>query len=838
MLFYYYLHTMRLLTALTLSLLFLHATAQKKPAFVSGRVVDENERPLANVSVIVLGKRSGVATNDSGYFKITVTADKALAIVFSYTGYTETQLNFFLSENEEEKKVIRLEKNPQSLDTVTVASADNQQRDVGITKLNAVSATTLPTTTGGVEGLIKILVGSNNELTNQYSVRGGNYDENLIYINDFEIFRPYLVRSGQQEGLSFINPELTKNITFYNGGFQAKYGDKMSSVLDIQYKDPKQFAGSIDIGLLEQGFHIEGTSKKHRLTYLLGARNRSTKDLLSSQETQGIYVPSSSDIQAFLTYQLAEKWRLELLGTLSSTKFLFIPQSVEKTSSVVSPFFSSNIGLDILFDGQEKDGYQTNFIGLTAINEPSTKLKLKFLLSHYQDIETENFDIAGTYLFGERDFDKGSSTYGQIVNPLGAGYYQNYGRNALNIGVWNITHKGSYETGIHLIQWGVTMEQTNIKDKLYEFEFQDSAGYSIPQNGNNLSSFINSTADLSIQKYSGFLQDNINLTKEKQNVILQVGARYNYNSLNHEFLVSPRAQLSLKTKKNIIYKLAAGIYDQPPFYRELRRPDGTVNPDVKAQKSYQLVAGMEYDFNYGDRPFRLTTEAYYKRLWDVNPYDIDNLRIQYFGENDAKAYAVGAEARLYGELVKDAESWISLGIGSTKEKIDNDFYYRYENAAGQFITSQSSDKVIADSAKETIGWIRRPTDRLITLGMYLQDYLSTNKNIRVHLNMIYGSNMPYSIPNVPQLRDALTIDPYIRVDIGFSALLLGEESKRRSHSPFKPFKTIWASLEVFNLLDRANTISYQLIKDFANNTYAIPNRLTPRLLNLKLIARF
>jgi hypothetical protein len=829
---------MRSLAALVLSLLFLHATAQKKSAFVSGHVVDENERPMANVSVVILGKMSGVATNDSGYFKIKVAAEKELSLTFSYTGYAETKINFYLSENEEEKKEIRLEKSMHVLDTVTIASTDNQQRDVGITKLSALTATTLPTTTGGVEGLIKILVGSNNELTSQYSVRGGNYDENLIYINDFEIFRPYLVRSGQQEGLSFINPELTKNISFYNGGFQAKYGDKMSSVLDIQYKEPKQFGGSIDLGLLEQGFHVEGTSKKHKLTYILGARNRSNKSLLSSQETQGVYSPTSSDIQGFITYQLAEKWQLELLGDFSSTKFLFVPESVQKTTSVVSPFFSSNIGLDILFEGHENDGYQTNFVGFTAINRPTKKIQLKWMLSHYQDIETENFDIAGTYLFGERDFDQGSSTFGQIINPLGAGYYQNYGRNALNIGVWNITHKGSYDAGIHLIQWGITTEQTNIKDKLYEWEFQDSAGYSIPQNGNNLSSFTNSSANLSIQKYSGFLQDNINLTHSKKDVILQVGARYNYNSLNHEFLVSPRTQLSLKTKKNIVYKLAAGIYDQPPFYRELRKPDGTINPNVKAQKSYQLVAGLEYDFKNGERPFRITTEAYYKRLWDVNPYDIDNLRIQYFGENNAKAYAVGVETRLYGELVKDAESWISLGIGSTKEKIDNDIYYQYENAAGQIITDQSPDKVVADSVKHTIGWIRRPSDRLITLGMYLQDYLSTNKNIRVHLNMIYGSNMPYSIPNIPQLRDALTIDPYIRVDIGFSALLLGEESKRRSHSPFRPFKNIWASFEIFNLLDRANTISYQLIKDFANNTYAIPNRLTPRLFNLKLIARF
>jgi hypothetical protein len=281
------------------------------------------------------------------------------------------------------------------------------------------------------------------------------------------------------------------------------------------------------------------------------------------------------------------------------------------------------------------------------------------------------------------------------------------------------------------------------------------------------------------------------------------------------------------------------MYHQPPFYRELRRYDGTLNTEIKAQRSSQIVAGMDYSFKgLGNRPFRLTTEAYYKQMTSVVPYDIDNVKIRYLGENNARAYATGLEFRLFGELVKDAESWLSIGFMRTRENLDNDFYYQYKNAAGEVINANTQDQVVADSVQTFVDWLRRPSDRLITVGLYLEDYLATNKNFKVHFNMIYGSNMPYNIPNSVRYRNGLIVDPYIRVDVGFSALLLSEKSARRSHNPFRGLDNIWASVEVFNLIDRANTISYQIIKDFANNSFAIPNRLTPRLLNVKLLARF
>ncbi|MGF2412341.1 MAG: TonB-dependent receptor, partial [Ferruginibacter sp.] len=416
-------------------------------------------------------------------------------------------------------------------------------------------------------------------------------------------------------------------------------------------------------------------------------------------------------------------------------------------------------------------------------------------------------------------------------------------RHTLDIAVYNAAVKGSIDKGKHFIQFGNSIEQTNINDKLNEWEYQDSAGYSLPHNPANLNLFkvLKTTADLSIQKFSGYVQDNIRLGKAAKDITLQAGIRYNYNSLNKQFLLSPRMQLSFKPqwKKDVVLKFAAGSYNQPPFYRELRRYNGTLNTDVKAQKSYQLVAGMDYNFKgLEGRPFRITTEAYYKNITDVDVYDVDNVKIRYAANNDAKAYATGVEARLFGELVKDAESWFSIGFMRTKENLNNDFYYQYKNAAGEIINAKSTDQVAVDSIRNEMGFVRRPTDRLITVGLYLEDYLPTNKNFKVHLNMLYGSNMSYNIPNSVKYRNALIIDPYIRIDIGFSAQLLTEKSKRRSHSPFKDFDNIWASFEVFNLIDRPNTISYQLIKDFSNTTYSIPNRLTPRLVNFKVVARF
>jgi hypothetical protein len=807
--------------------------AQKKSATVSGKVIDENENPLSQVSVIILGQQKGISTSDSGKFEIKVPADKAFALVFSYTGKKNVQQNFLLNEGEQETVTIRMEPANGILQEVVITD-QRDRTEAGLIKPNPKSVINLPSPIMGVEGMLKIIVGSNNELTSQYNVRGGSYDENLIYVNDFEIFRPYLVRSGQQEGLSFINPEMVRNINFYTGGFQAKYGDKMSSVLDIQYNTPKKFAGSAYVGILEQGAHVEGLGSKNKLSYVLGIRNRSNRNLLSRQETQGSYVPSSVDFQALINYQLNAKWQAEVLGNISQTKFNLVPEFSQVTSSVFSPFFTANLGLDIYFEGREKDQYNTAMVGVSTTYQANKKLKLKWLASRFENNESENIDIAGAYIFGDRDFDKSHSSFGLIVNPLGAGINQNFTRNRLNIVDYNFSHKGSLIQNNHLVQWGLGYDKTIINDRLNEWEYQDSAGYSLPYNPNILlmNKVIKSTADLDINKFNGFLQDNIAINHNGNAYTIQAGVRINYNDLNQELLISPRLGASWKPvgKKDVVYRIAFGSYNQPPFYRELRRYNGTVNTELKAQRSWQGVLGMDYNFFGMGRPLRLTAEGYYKDMTNVVPYDIDNVRIRYYGENSAKAYATGLELRLFGELVKDAESWISIGFMRTREDIKNDFYKVYT------LDSLYQPK---DSSLVEGGWFRRPTDRLVTFGMFFQDYLSTNKNFKVYLSTLYGSNLPYNIPGSVKYRNALTIPPYMRVDIGFSALLLDtEKSNRRSHSPFRNFDNIWASLEVFNLLDRENTISYMLIKDFQNNVFTMPNRLTPRLVNFKVVVRW
>ncbi|HZF66284.1 MAG TPA: TonB-dependent receptor [Chitinophagaceae bacterium] len=809
------------------------AQAQKKSALISGKVVGENELPLAGVTIVVLGQQRGISTNDSGLFELKVMPDKAFGLVFSYSGYKTVQQNFLLNEGEHETVTVSMEPGATTLSEVVITD-QRERREVGLIKPNPKSVINLPSPVTGVESLIKILVGSNNELTSQYNVRGGSFDENLIYVNDFEIFRPYLVRSGQQEGLSFINPELVRNINFYNGGFQARYGDKMSSVLDIQYNKPRAFGGSAYVSILEQGAHIEGTDPKKRFSYLAGFRNRSNKNLLSSQETQGNYVPSSADVQALLTYQLSSKWQTELLANFSRTRFTLIPEFSKLTSSVFSPFFTENLGVDIYFDGREKDEYFTGMVGASTTYQPRKNLRLKWLASRFENDERENIDIAGAYLFGDRDFDKSTASFGLIVNPLGAGVFQNYARNSLNIVNYNLSHKGSLEKGKNVVQWGIGYDQTSIIDKLNEWEYQDSAGYSLPYNPDilQLNKVVRSSANLSINKFSGYLQNNLLVQDSGKAITLQAGMRFNYNDLNNELLLAPRLSTSWQPRwqRDIIFKAAAGAYHQPPFYREMRQYNGSLNTQVKAQRSWQAVAGFDYNIAGVRRPLRLTAEAYYKYMTNVVPYDIDNVRIRYFGNNSAKAYAAGLEVRLFGEVVKDAESWISVGLMRTREDLENDFFKVY--------TLDSLRKPI-DSANVEGGWLRRPTDRLITFGMFFQDYLSTNKNFKVYLSTLYGSNLPFNIPGSVRYRNALTIPAYLRVDLGLSALLLdSDRTSRRSRSPFREFENIWATLEIFNLVDRPNTISYLLIKDFANNTFTMPNRLTPRLLNLKIIARW
>lgn len=808
--------------------LFLFCTAflaSAQEATLSGYIRDEQGNGIELVTVAVEGSSIGTISKPDGKYELSLPSGRRLTIVFSNVSFRLEKKSVKMEPKEHRTLDIVLKKDANTL-TEFVKKDDRIRTEAGVVTIDARKANRLPSTVGGVEGLIKTFVGTNNELTSQYTVRGGNYDENLVYVNDFEIYRPFLTRSGQQEGLSFVNSDLVSNVYFSVGGFQSKYGDKMSSVLDVTYKRPDHFAGSVMLSLLGGSLHLEGASKNKKLTYLFGLRQKSNQYLLQSQPTKGIYNPSFTDVQGLINYRFNDKWEVELLANYARNRFSFYPEEQTTSFGVINQAYQ----LRVFYQGGEIDQFDSRFGGISTTYRPNKKLKLKLLASGFQTNERETYDISGEYLLGELETDLGKENFGQIKTYLGTGIIHNYARNYLKVNVGNLAHRGFYDVNKHFISWGLDANFTSISDKLNEWERRDSAGYTQPyiQDSLVMMRVYRSSADFNYTRFSGFVQDNFRFS-DSLDLTISAGIRFNYNLLNDEFIVSPRLQVAYKPnwKRDVVFKVAGGLYAQPPFYREMRDLDGNVNKSLRAQKSMHIVAGADYNFKMYRRPFKITTELYYKKLWDIVPYEYDNVRIRYFGKNDAIGYAYGGELRLYGDLVKDATSWISVGVLKTSEDVTDDKIV-YKNTAG------------ADSATIYPGYVPRPTDQRFMLGMYFEDYLPRNKNFKLHLNLMYATGLPFGPPDKQRYGDTLRLPDYKRVDIGFSALLLdGKRSDRPAHSFFQNLQSIWLSLEVFNLLGIQNTLSYSWIQDqTSGKTFAVPNRLTSRLLNVKLVVDF
>ncbi|XZF12443.1 TonB-dependent receptor [Chitinophagaceae bacterium MMS25-I14] len=802
----------------------LFADAQSSMGTISGTVKDDNGKPLDIATVAVSGSGIGTRTGQDGKYELEIPAGKNLTVVFSYITTETFRKTIFLQPGEKRVLDVTLKNKYNTLNEF-VKKDDRKRTDPGSVYIDPAQANYMPSTVGGIEGMIKMLVGSNNEMTSQYAVRGGNYDENLVYVNDFEIYRPFLVRSGQQEGLSFVNPDLVSGVNFSLGGFQAKYGDKMSSVMDVTYKRPKKFSATAMLSLLGASLSLEGASKNQKLTYLFGVRQKSNQYLLQSQPTKGVYNPSFTDVQGLVNYKFNSRWEMEVIANYARNRFNFTPEEMTSTFGVINQAYQ----LHVFYTGGEIDQFDSRFGGISTTYKPNDRLRLKFLVSGFQTNEKETYDINGEYLLGELETDLGKSNFGQIKTYLGTGVIQDFARNYLKVNVGDLAHRGSYSANKHFIQWGLDANVTSISDKLHEWERRDSSGYTQPylQNSLEMKSFYNSSADFNYMRYSGFLQDNFRFN-DSLDLTISAGVRFNYSTLNGELVVSPRVQAAYKPKwkHDFVFKAAAGIYAQPPFYREMRDLEGNVNKDLKAQKSLHITAGTDYNFKWSGSPMKFTTEVYYKNLWDLVPYEYDNIRIRYFGKNDGTGYVYGGEARLYGDLVKDAPSWISVGFSKAMQNItDNQIVYK--NVAGQ------------DSAIRKAGEIPMPNDQRLMFGMYFQDYLPNNKNFRMHLNLLYATGLPFNPPSQELYLNNLRLPDYKRVDIGFSALLLdGARKERPAHSFFRNVESIWAGLEVFNLLGIQNTISYSWIQDqTTGKTFAVPNRLTARLLNVKLIVK-
>ncbi len=786
--------------------------AQK--GIVIGHIKDEYGQSIADATIAQVGADNDALSDSVGNFMLSVPSGKRVPLTITMLGYEKEPFNVNVATNDTVHKEIIL----RSLNALEEVVIQNQsyRTAAGTIQLSTKNMEFMPGPISGIEGLLKVLVGSNNELTSQYRVRGGNFDENLVYVNDFQIHRPFLVRSGQQEGLSFVNADLVGNVQFSTGGFQAKYGDKLSSVLDVSYKRPTRFGGSLMLNLLGAQAHLEGTSRKRKFFYLIGARQKSNQYLLQSQPTKGQYNPAFTDIQVLLNYQFSKKWESEIIANYARNRFNFIPQISESAFGYVNEAFK----LSTRFIGAEQDQFDTRFLGWSLTNRPNEKTKLKFLASYFQTNEFETYDINGEYLLSAVETDLGKGV-GEELYSLGSGIIHNFARNYLTANVGNAALYGNHSLGKHYLLWGVEGTYIKVNDELMEWERRDSAGYSQPVNDTQLNMAYAHKAkhDLGYSKASVFLQDNF-LLSEALNMTLSLGVRATYNFLNDEIIVSPRLQYSFKPKweKDIVFRIATGLYAQPAFYREMRDFNGGLNTAQKSQKSFQAAAGFDFNFSaWGDRPFKLTFEAYYKNLWDLVPYEFDNVRIRYYPYNVAKGYAYGAELRLFGDLVKDAESWVSVGYLKTANQI--------------------KDTLTGDYS----AFMARPTDQRLTFGMYFSDYLPRNKNFKMFLSLMYATGLPFNIPN-----HALTpgyqvrIPDYKRVDIGFAALLLdGRKPDRPAYSIFSKFESIWLSLEVFNLLGIQNTLSYQWIQDYSTNaTFAVPNRLTSRLINAKLAFRF
>lgn len=822
-----------------LSLLFCNLELSAQTATVYGKVADIQKQAIPNSSVIIKGTTQGKQCDDKGYYEISIPANQKITLVYSHVGNNPTEETFNLKEGERINFSPVLKETENNL--IEVKIEDKETRKSTMTRLDPKLINVIPSSTGGIEAIIKTLPGvvSNNDLSSQYSVRGGNYDENLVYVNDIEIFRPFLVRSGQQEGLSFINGDMVSSILFSAGGFDARYGDKMSSVLDVKYRKPKSFGGSAAIGTLGGSVQLEGVSKNQKWTFLTGLRQKQNAYLLKSLDVKGNYKPSFTDFQAFVTYEPNKKWEFNFLGNYARNKYLIVPENQQTDVGTVN----QALRFTVYFEGQESDIFQNGMSAFSTIYKPNDHLRLKFISSAYRSQESENYDILGQYRLDELENDFGKDDFGKVKFNRGIGSFLNHARNELNATIYNGEHKGFYEKGNNYLQWGIRYQNEFISDELKEWKYVDSAGYAIPQYPSNTVNMFESyraSNILSSNRVSGFVQNTFNFS-DSSIYKLSAGARFNYWDLNNQLVVSPRATLSIqpKWKRDFVFRFSSGLYYQPPFYRELRNLNGNLNKNIKAQQSIHFVAAMDYNLTIWNRPFKLISEVYYKHLNNLIPYQIDNVRIRYFAENSAVGYAKGIDIKLNGEFVKGIESWASLSVMKTQEDIKNDYYYDYYNAAGEKIyVGYNFDQVKKDSILNKPGYIPRPTDQRVSFSMFFQDYIPRFPSYKMSLNLLFGSGLPFGPPDYNRYKQTLRYPFYRRVDLGMSKQLLSEGHDLRPNSPFRHFKSIWLGVDIFNLLGVSNVVSYNWVKDVSNRQYGIPNYLSARLINVRLQISF
>ncbi|MFK8060208.1 MAG: carboxypeptidase-like regulatory domain-containing protein [Polaribacter sp.] len=806
-----------------LFLLFLPLFAfAQKTTILKGFVTNSDKKPIEGVSIKY--NNTGTTTDKDGKYTIRIPFKQEITLLFRHISYRTLT-----------KKITAKSRNSISFSPSLIAKTeelkeivvkDRKKEAQGLQNINIKTVKNIIGPNAGVENTLMTLPGvsNNNELSTQYNVRGGNFDENLVYVNGIEIYRPFLIRSGQQEGLSFINPNMVRNINFSAGGFQAKYGDKLSSVLDITYRKPTEVATTVEASFLGASVTFEAPIDK-KLTSISSFRYRDNSLFVNSKQIETNFRPRFIDFQTFLEYNASDYLRFKFLGNFSLNNYNYQPLSRRtRFGTVANP-----LELIVFYSGQEEDNYLTSFGAFSTEYEVNDDFTLNATISRYNTQEEERFDIAAQYNLGEVDSNIGSENFGEVEFSQGIGSQLNHARNDLDALITNVQVRGTYKLDRMQFDFGAKYQKEDIRDRIREWEIIDSLGFSIrPPNHNirndqpytpfegEITPFQNIREDNNVQidRISGYVQFGERLNWNSNDIWYNIGVRAQYWSVTGngisgkgQTIISPRAQFAIKPNwdKDMLFRASGGWYSQPPSYRELRDFNGKLNVDVKAQKSIHLVLGMDYSFEMWERPFKLTAETYFKDLTNVNAYTIDNVRIRYRADNNATAYAQGIDLRLNGEFVPGSDSWVSLGYLKTEENIDNR------------------------------GNISRPSDQRLKFGILFQDYVPNLPNLKAYLNLVYNTGVPGGSPaysDVYQFQERLR--DYKRADLGVSYVFT-DANKTYKTGWLSKFKELSAGLELFNMFDIQNSITNTWVRDVYSKTqFGIPNFMTGRVLNFKI----
>lgn len=767
---------------------------------LSGTVVDEDNNPieLATVSCAEQGKVA--MSNLKGEFEIKLNSADSVVVKFSMVGYNSRKRTF---KNPKGKLKVSITL-PSMAALGEIVVTEKRRQTTGTERLDIKNIKGTPTTSGNaVEELIQQQAGvsTHNELSSQYNVRGGSFDENAVYINNVEIYRPLLIRSGQQEGLSIINADMVESIGFSTGGFEAKYGDKMSSVLDIQYRRPTKFEANAQASLLGANAFIGFGNKKFSMSH--GIRYKTNKYLLGSLETKGEYRPNFLDYQTYMTYSPNERWNFEFIGNISENHYNFRPENRETSFGTMEDVKS----FKVYFDGQEKDIFRTLFGTFSIKRKFGQNTSVALIGSAFHTKEQETYDIQGQYWLDDT----------QTQEQLGVGTYMEHARNYLSADVQSYKLIGTHKTKSHNFEMGLTYKQERIKENSREYEMRDSSGYSIPHSPTRLDLIYNMTSQNRIKtnRIEGYFMDTYRFGsgKEKETrYTLNYGVRFSNWSYNKETTVSPRVSLAIipAFNQNMTFRFATGLYYQAPFYKELkdtvttnRNTTVNLNKKIKSQKSIHFVAAFDYKFKMNQQPYKFTAEAYYKALSNLIPYNINNVKVTYYGENMSSGYAAGLDLKLYGEFVPGTDSWVTFSLMSTRQKLN-----------GQ--------------------WIPMPTDQRWGINLHFTDYFPGTEKWKMTLKLAFADGLPFGAPHRGIEYQDFRAPAYKRADVGMSYRAYDNEDKKKNSI----FKNIWMGVDCLNLFGISNVNSYYWVTDVTNQQYAVPNYLTGRQINAKVLLEF